>query len=445
MHEDPPASKGAAGACAIDDPGRDERAREADLARALGEEACRQDAGRTAILLAGRRGSGRTRLARALAAGTDGPQALPGAAPDDAPDGRQGLPAFRHGRGVFSLLDPRGFGGVQDHGECQRRQLALARTAGAVLLCVPAPDRAWGLEAGFLQSLAEALPGACIFCAGTKIDLLPPARVWQPGRLSPKRPKSPKDLAIARWEAQLLAFLRRSWKGFSPQRLSLVSAGADPEGSEPSFGLEELSARLAAGVSAQAGPRQASARDRRAQAERIVWKAALAAAAAAAVPIPFAEAAFLAPLQIAMCASLANLYGAGLGRGTAARLLAPALAGFIGRIGLVSLLDFVPGPGSLAGSLLAAGIAGPATLAVGEAFADSFERGVFEPRAAEIARLVRERYRLALLRRDEILRQAGTGQGGEKDRQDAQDRQCRGTSEAGRADGTASRKDGGRP
>jgi uncharacterized protein (DUF697 family) len=277
------------------------------------------------------------------------------------------------------------------------------------MLCIPAPDRAWGLEARFLEELARIFPETALFCAGTKIDLLPPARVWQPGLLRLDRPETPKELAIARWRHALLAFLRRNWEGFAEERLRLVSLGAG-EG-ESAFGLRELKALLAAEAPTLVRRRiaLASADDpagRRAQAERLVWKSAAAAAAAAAVPIPFAEAAFLAPLQIGMCASLARLYGQDLSRGTAARMLAPALAGFIGRIGLVSLLDFVPGPGSLAGSLLAAGIAGPATLAVGEAFTDCLERGLVQPGCAEMARLVRERYRKALLRRDELLRRA---------------------------------------
>ena len=387
MHDDEQASQGACqDLCAApDSPDADEGTREEALARALAEASSRQqaleagNAGTARILLAGRAGSGRTCLAKALG----------------GPD--------------FVLLDAKGFGAAGDHEACVQRMLGMAEGADAVMLCVPAPDRAWGLEARFLADLAKICPETALFCAGTKIDLLPPARVWQPGLLRLDRPHSPKELAIARWQHALLAFLRRNWQGVAAKSLRLVSQGAGS--GESAFGIRELKALLATEAPALVRRRlaMASADDpagRRAQAERLVWKSAAAAAAAAAVPIPFAEAAFLAPLQIGMCASLARLYGQDLSRGTAARMLAPALAGFIGRIGLVSLLDFVPGPGSLAGSLLAAGIAGPATLAVGEAFTDCLERSLVQPGCAEMARLVRERYRKALLRKDELLRKA---------------------------------------
>ncbi|MBQ2476607.1 MAG: DUF697 domain-containing protein, partial [Desulfovibrio sp.] len=290
MHDDEQASQGACqDLCAApDSPDADEGTREEALARALAEASSRQqaleagNAGTARILLAGRAGSGRTCLAKALG----------------GPD--------------FVLLDAKGFGAAGDHEACVQRMLGMAEGADAVMLCVPAPDRAWGLEARFLADLAKICPETALFCAGTKIDLLPPARVWQPGLLRLDRPHSPKELAIARWQHALLAFLRRNWQGVAAKSLRLVSQGAGS--GESAFGIRELKALLATEAPALVRRRlaMASADDsagRRAQAERLVWKSAAAAAAAAAVPIPFAEAAFLAPLQIGMCASLARLYG----------------------------------------------------------------------------------------------------------------------------------------
>jgi len=396
---------------ALDSLERDEGSREAALARALGSEAQLQETGELAVMLAGRRGSGRTVLAHALC-GQDAVRGREGGVAAEAGSG--GNLAFRHGGQTIVLLAPRGFGGAEDHGECLRNMLDTAAQAHAVLLCVPCPDRAWALEESFLGRLAEAAPEAPLFCAGTKLDLLPPARIWKPERMHLAQPQSAKERACVRWQADLAALLRRAWKDLAPERVHLVSAGAgDGEGA---FGIARLKACLASAAPCLLQSRSfrgaGAAPDRRTQAERIVLKAAVTAAAGALVPIPFAEAAFLAPLQIRMCASLANLYGAELGKGTAARLLAPALAGFLGRIGLVSLLDFVPGPGSVAGTLMAAGIAGPATLAVGEALADCYERGEFQPGTAEMTRLVKERYRTALQRKAEILTLASVARDG---------------------------------
>ena len=104
----------------------------------------------------------------------------------------------------------------------------------------------------------------------------------------------------------------------------------------------------------------------------IVGTSAASAAGIGAVPIPFAHAALIVPIQVAMIAGITATYGLPFSEGflstiiastvgsAAASLSGPAIAG--------SLLKLVPGVGSLVGGAINAATAAALTSAFGEAY-----------------------------------------------------------------------------
>ncbi len=93
-----------------------------------------------------------------------------------------------------------------------------------------------------------------------------------------------------------------------------------------------------------------------------------AAGAAAATPIPFSDAALLVPLQLAMMARIAQLYGMPADKAGLAAVATSAIATTAGRASFTSLLKLVPGAGSVAGGVISAGVAGAFTFAMGQAW-----------------------------------------------------------------------------
>lgn len=104
-----------------------------------------------------------------------------------------------------------------------------------------------------------------------------------------------------------------------------------------------------------------------ADARKIIRGAAAAAATAAAVPLPFTDAATLVPIQIGMIVGISLRFGL---EGTTQKLLplASSIVGCLaatvaGRLIVGQLLKFLPG-----GSLVNAGVAAAVTTALGEAY-----------------------------------------------------------------------------
>ncbi len=108
------------------------------------------------------------------------------------------------------------------------------------------------------------------------------------------------------------------------------------------------------------------------QAHKIVAGAATAAAAAGASPIPFSDAAILAPIQIGMIAGITSVFGLELSKGTIGTLVTSAIgvsgATFVGRTIVVNVLKFFPGIGTVAGGIISATTASAITIALGEAY-----------------------------------------------------------------------------
>ena len=138
------------------------------------------------------------------------------------------------------------------------------------------------------------------------------------------------------------------------------------------------------------------------QAHKIVAGAATAAAAAGASPIPFSDAAILAPIQIGMIAGITSVFGLELSKGTLSTLVSSAIgvggATFVGRTIVVNVMKFFPGLGTVAGGAISAATASAITVGLGEAyiavlaeiFADNPDAA---PSASDIAERLKDKMR----------------------------------------------------
>jgi uncharacterized protein (DUF697 family)/predicted GTPase len=138
-------------------------------------------------------------------------------------------------------------------------------------------------------------------------------------------------------------------------------------------------------------------------ARMIVAGAAASAAGIGAVPIPFADAALIIPIQIGMVAGISATFGLSLPEGFLSSLIASMVTGtgatMTGRAIVSSLLKFVPGVGSIIGGAISATTAAAVTTAFGEAYIRSLEtlfkrRQGEPPTAEEILSTVKEQFAL---------------------------------------------------
>jgi uncharacterized protein (DUF697 family) len=153
----------------------------------------------------------------------------------------------------------------------------------------------------------------------------------------------------------------------------MTYAMRDQFSGQPPYGLSEVlhatfqavpEAVQAALVAAQRIDLDAKAR----AAQAFIGATVTAAAAAAATPIPFSDAAILVPLQLAMMARIAQLYGMGADRAAIAAVASTAVATSAGRASLTGLIKLIPGAGSVVGGVIGASVASAFTFAMGQAW-----------------------------------------------------------------------------
>ncbi len=153
----------------------------------------------------------------------------------------------------------------------------------------------------------------------------------------------------------------------------MTYAMRDQFSGQPPYGLSEVlqatfhavpEAVQAALVAAQRIDLDAKARS----AQAFIGATVTAAAAAAATPIPFSDAAILVPLQLAMMARIAQLYGMGADRAAIAAVASTAVATTAGRASLTGLIKLIPGAGSVVGGVIGASVASTFTFAMGQAW-----------------------------------------------------------------------------
>ncbi len=117
---------------------------------------------------------------------------------------------------------------------------------------------------------------------------------------------------------------------------------------------------------------KASVQQKKKVSHDIVGVSATAAAAAGASPIPFSDAAILAPIQIGMLAGISSAFGLELSTAFLSTLVAAAAgatgATFVGRAIVSNLLKFIPGAGTLAGGAISATTAVVITTTLGELY-----------------------------------------------------------------------------
>ncbi len=155
-----------------------------------------------------------------------------------------------------------------------------------------------------------------------------------------------------------------------------------PIGDVPSHGLDklvELTYELVpeAAKKAFAAAQVINKKITKKSVNKIIAAAAAAAAAAGATPIPFSDAAILAPIQIGMIASISRSYGLDLSSGFLSTIVASAAgvsgATFVGRTIVTNLIKFIPGAGSVVGGAISAATASTLTTAMGWAYCEALD------------------------------------------------------------------------
>jgi uncharacterized protein (DUF697 family)/GTP-binding protein EngB required for normal cell division len=211
----------------------------------------------------------------------------------------------------------------------------------------------------------------------------------------------------------------RSDKGFRaeiqrllPQAKNVIRVRAIPEElddghSLPAMGLEELvqltmelfpEGQKRAFVAAQ----KADLALKRKQSHLIVGTAALSAAGIAAAPIPFADAAMIVPIQVAMIAGITATYGLSFSEGFLSSLVGSTVGGTLatltGRAVVGGLLKLFPVVGWIVGGAINAATAAAITTAFGQAYIAALDflfakyRGE-PPSSQEVLDEVRKRFR----------------------------------------------------
>ena len=177
---------------------------------------------------------------------------------------------------------------------------------------------------------------------------------------------------------ELVADLRERGLPLSPEGevFLTLAQGDEHRGAKP-HGLEALldaTFRVAPeGVaSALAAAQQIDLARKVKEAKKYVAVGVGSAVTACASPVPFSQAALLVPIQITMMAHIAAAFGLSVKKRTLASVAGAAFAATgvtqAGRYIVGSLLDLIPGVGTIAGTAIQAGVAGTLTGAVGAAW-----------------------------------------------------------------------------
>jgi len=133
----------------------------------------------------------------------------------------------------------------------------------------------------------------------------------------------------------------------------------------------------------------------------IVGTTAASAAGVCVIPIPFADAALIVPMQVAMVAGITATYGLSLSEGFLSSLVAStvgcAATTLTGRMIVGSLWKLIPGIGAVVGGAINAATAATITTAFGEAYISALDflftkHGGEPPSPQEVLEEVRKRF-----------------------------------------------------
>lgn len=273
---------------------------------------------------------------------------------------------YHHGSGFFGLYDTQGIEIGRDDGKLIADLTALVKKTRkapeserlhVAWYCVRGLDRRFeDAEAEFVEKLGDL--GIPVIVVLTQVPMIEGR--YHPDAVELARAIIARDLPI---EGHPL----------------LVNATRDQFTGQPEHGLMGLldaTFRCAPeGVQgALAAAQQIDLKRKATVAQQTIGAAVSAAGAAAAVPIPFSDAALLVPIQIGMMARISNIYGIGVDKAAMLALASTAAATAGGRALATNLLKFIPGAGSIAGGAIGAGVAGTITLAMGQAWLQVCQR-----------------------------------------------------------------------
>jgi uncharacterized protein (DUF697 family)/GTPase Era involved in 16S rRNA processing len=268
---------------------------------------------------------------------------------------------YRHAEGHFGVLDTRGLEIGTDGSTILReleqylremRRAPLADQIHVAWYCVRAGDRRFeDTEDAFVRGLDRL--GLQVLLVLTQVPMRD--EQYHPDTLELAAAIAERDLPL---------------RG---EQIFLTNAKADEFAGLPAHGLQGLldaTFRAAPqGVQeALTAAQKIDLKRKRAAAEKAIGAAVGAAAATAATPIPFSDAVLLVPIQLGMMASIAHSYDVDIDKATAASLAATAAATATGRSLVTSMIKMVPGPGTLVGGAIAAGVASSLTWAIGQAW-----------------------------------------------------------------------------
>ena len=158
---------------------------------------------------------------------------------------------------------------------------------------------------------------------------------------------------------------------------SIVPVRALKRPNRPAMGLEQLvvatfTALPAAHRAAFAAAQKINRDMNKSAAEDYVTAATSAAAAAAVIPLPFADMVTLAPIQASMLVGISGAFGLTFERPQIMQLITTVLGclalSLAGRWAVGTALKFIPGPGSVIGAVLNAGVAGTMTQRLGNTY-----------------------------------------------------------------------------
>jgi uncharacterized protein (DUF697 family) len=150
-----------------------------------------------------------------------------------------------------------------------------------------------------------------------------------------------------------------------------------PIGTVPSFGLDNLIEHTyqiipEAAQMALASSQKVNHEVTRKAVDKVIALAAASAVTVGAVPIPFSDAAVLAPIQIGMIAKISKIMKIDSDKAFLTTLVSSAAgvvgATITGRAVVSGLLKFIPGAGSVIGGTISAATAGVITTTMGYSF-----------------------------------------------------------------------------
>lgn len=124
-------------------------------------------------------------------------------------------------------------------------------------------------------------------------------------------------------------------------------------------------------------------------AEHTIIHTASVAAATAASPIPFSDAALLIPIQTTMITGLYKANGANISRGVVDGALKATIVSSLGKSLAGNLLKLIPGVGTIAGGTLNAGVSVAFTEALGFAVVSEF-RGADNADIIDLANVIKD-------------------------------------------------------